>query len=806
MQVLYNQALTHGYIESRSIVSVLTGAAGSGKTHVKHLLFKKKPPVIRISTALMESPFRAVSLTRVDTDDDDWYEIDDDEQCRMIAAALNAGDVPTETAPPESTSQEMAEEQQPQSNDVPHSTDQQQSADQAATTNHTDPLSTSLPQLTTESALISQADQEPDDNGVGEEIVRLMLASSGSKKLLQADRIYLFDTGGQTIFHELLRLFLRRESVTIFVTKLNERLDHHPMIEYYGKDGKPLSQPHPSPLTHEDILKYSFRAVQSQAYTEDDSQETAHSRACTEGESQETTPKLLIVGTHRDKEWWCSESRKQKNEKLIALLAPAFQRMLLYHGEEMKELIFPVDAKYPGRQDQEVAKELRKAILSAMSSLKSHKTPLAWHILEIALRKLAASVSRSILSRQECLRVARKLHLSAEQLNAALYHFMQLNLILYYRELLPHAVFTDPQIVFDKVTELVQYSYTLRCKPDQRTVTRGEMLEFRDEGVVTLKLLKEFPKHYMSNLFSPSDLVCILEHQLIIAHISEGKYFMPSLLLDLPGKQVERHRVEPSSPAAPFVIYFPGGLAPCGIFCALVASLLSPLNPLHWQLLPSPTNPVRPACVARNCIEFQLPDGYPVALIDSYTHYEVHVIAPGIVCSEVCPQIRTTIFQNLDFATKALHYTNLTPKPAFLCEFPEVHVEEESTLAPLTWQQWLFGRRPTEKAAPPPPHIANFSTCNGNRWICSRNPGKAHGELEERHLIWLRAADSSSKFSILYACIEWNIVKYFLFFLQPTATCSQSQPAAPTDSIRVVDRTTHYPSKQMCGDMFTQCR
>ena len=829
MQMLYNQALTHGYIESRSIVSVLTGAAGSGKTHVKYLLFKKKPPVIRISTALMESPVRALSLARIDAEDDDWQEIDDDEQCKIIAAALNAGDIPTEAAS-ESSSQETVAAQQPPSSDAPPSAAEQESAEQTTSADHADPPSTSvvqstttpstqhspLPQVATELASTSQPNQEPDDCGVGEELVRLMLTSSRSKKLLQADRIYLFDTGGQTIFHELLRLFLRRESVTIFVTKLNERLDHHPMIKFYGNEGKPLSQPHPSPLSHEDILKHSFRAVQSQALaeggsretalsqayteggsqetaqshaltdggsqetaqsqalteggsqetaqsqalteggsqetaqsqalTEGGSQETAQSEALTEGGSQDTSPKLLVVGTHRDKEWWCSESRKEKNEKLIALLAPAFQRMLLYYGEGMKELIFPVNAKNPGRQDQEVARELRKAILSAASTVKSHKTPLAWHLLEIALRKLAASMSRSILSRQECLRVARKLHLSVDEFDAALDHLSQLNLILHYRRLLPDAVFTDAQVVVDKVTELVQYSYTLQCKPDKRTVTSGELLEFRDEGVITLKLLKKFRRHYVPDLFSPSDLISVLEDQLIIAHISEGKYFMPSLLLDLPGEQLERHRVEPSSPAAPFVIYFPGGLAPCGVFCALVSSLLSPLNPLHWQLLPSPTNLVRPACVARNCIKFKLPDGYPVALIDSYTHYEVHVFAPDTVCSKVCPQIRTTIFQNLDPAAKAHHYCNLNPTPAFLCEFPEVHVKEESTPAPLTWWQRLLSGQPTEKPVPSP-HIANFSTSNGNLWTCSRNPGKAHGELKERHMIWLRAADSSSKLS-----------------------------------------------------------
>ena len=805
-QTLYSQALKRGYIESRSIVSILTGAAGSGKTHVKYLLFKKKPPVIRISTALMESPVRALSLARIDAEEDYWQEIDDDEQFRIIAAALNAGDIPTEAAS-ESSSQEMVEAQQPPSSDAPPSAVEQETAEQTTSADHADPPSTSvvqstitpstqhppLPQVATELASTSQPDQDPDDNGVGKELVRLMLTASGSKKLLRADRIYLFDTGGQTIFHELLRLFLRRESVTIFVTKLNERLDHHPMIEYYNKEGKPLSQPHPSPLSHEDILKHSFRAVQSQALTEGGSQETAQSQALTDGESQETAqsqalteaesqetaqsqalteggsqetaqsqalteggsqdtnPKLLVVGTHRDQEWRCSESRKEKNEKLIALLAPAFQRILLYYGEGMKELIFPVNAKNPGRQDQEVARELRKAILSAASTVKSHKTPLAWHLLEIALRKLAASMSRSILSRQECLRVARKLHISVEEFDAALNHLSQLNLILYYRRLLPDAVFTDAQVVVDKVTEMVQYSYTLQGQPDTQLAVEGKWLEFRDEGILTENLMTEFPKHYEAGLFTPSDLLNILEYHLIVARTTGGKYFMPSLLLDLPAEAIQKHRTKLVSPAAPLVIHFPDGLAPCGLFCSLIASLLSPLSPLHWELLPSPTNRVKPECVVRNLIKFKLPHGLPgtVALIDSYTHFEVHIAAPEGVCSELCPKIRNVVFQHLATAADAYHYSDFTPESVFLCESAESHAEKE--LASLPWWKKMFTKRTV-----PPPHAATIST-SGSWWTCSLDP-TVHGELEERHKIWFRATCDSGESSTVCDLISGSTV------------------------------------------------
>ena len=699
----------------------------------------------------MESPVRAISFARVNTDDDDeWHEVDDDEQCKMIAEAMAAGDLPTE-AVSEPTSQDRVRAQQPQNSGILSST-AEQSTLQTAEPTFTDPPTTGAvaqnttsslvqhpqpPQMTTMTDLTSELDHaKPDDTGIGDDLVKLIMTSScGRRKLLQADRIYLFDSGGQSIFHELLRLFLRRESVTIFVIKLNERLDQHPMIEYYGNEGKLLNRPRVSPLTHEDILKHSFRAVQSQV--------------CAQSEQQKNTPKLLVVGTHRDKEWWCSENRREKNDKLKALLAPAFQKMLLYYGEGIKELIFPVNTKNPGRQDQEVAKQLRKAILSSVSSLESHKTPLRWHLLEMALRRLAASKRRSILSRQECLQVARQLHLSVEELDAAFDHLSQLNLILYYRKLLPRVIFTDLQVVVDKVTELVKYSYTLQGHPDPQRASGGELLEFRDEGIITLDFLAMFSKHYESSLLSPSDLVSILEHRLIIARVSEGRYFMPSLLLDLPVEHVQQYRVKPSSAAAPLVVHFPDGVAPSGVFCSLVASLLSPLNPLHWELLPNPSasSRVRPACVARNCIKFKLPGRYPgsVALIDAYTHFEVHVSAPGSVCADVCPHIQIEIFRNLTVAAEAMHYSNLAAEVAFLCEFQGTHAEKESDAETVSWWRQLFRKLRTADAAPPP-HAATISTGGSEDWwTCILDPDKAHGKLEPRHTIWRGVTHNTGK-------------------------------------------------------------
>ena len=59
------------------------------------------------------------------------------------------------------------------------------------------------------------------------------------------------------------------------------------------------------------------------------------------------------------------------------------------------------------------------------------------------------------------------------------------------------------------------------------------------------------------------------------------------------------------------------------IFCSLVALLQSSQNSLETVSLSR-------LCLTRNCIKFQLPGGQPgsLTLIDTFTHFEVHVDAP----------------------------------------------------------------------------------------------------------------------------------------------------------------------------------
>ena len=55
-----------------------------------------------------------------------------------------------------------------------------------------------------------------------------------------------------------------------------------------------------------------------------------------------------------------------------------------------------------------------------------------------------------------------------EVLIAAPQYFNDLNIFLYYPSVLPELVFSNPQILLDKVTKLVHFSYSLQaCSPPE---------------------------------------------------------------------------------------------------------------------------------------------------------------------------------------------------------------------------------------------------------------------------------------------------------------------------------------------------
>ena len=731
---IYEEALATGYINTRNSVVVLNGAGGSGKTHVKEAISNRPPPSVRESTALSEDPI-TFSILHVHAFHGLWKVMDKEQQASMLASAMAAMATlkgkwttpPSDSECPSPTTD---------TNLLATSSSGAIPLPPPTTTPTLKPMEPVLPSSPSPplQTRYKEAHHEEPHPVESDFLDRIGRAQATVEEPYNYDLVYLFDTGGQPAFHAILPLFFPLVMFILFVLKLSEKLDHHPMVHFFVR-GKPVGAPYMSPLSHLEIAQHSFCAIQSQMLVEQ--------------RSNKGLPKMMIVGTHRDKEQHCSESIQEKNRKLAEILSPSFKEHLIYRSAEENSLIFPLDAKHRKQKDCKIAAEIRQAITIATSAIESKKTPLSWHVLELALRELAGKLGRGILTRAECITEATKLDISERVLDAALDHFVHLNTILYYRTVLPDVVFIQAQPLMQKMTELIQQTHALRGQiPDKRTPIQGKWLKFRDEGIITLDILESFPDSYLEGVFIAADLIRLMEHKLLVSSIDQSSYFMPVLLPDLSPEEVAQHRVGPDSAIAPLTILFPCDLVPVGLFCSLVSSLLSAATPPQLRLKISPSDRALMECVASNCIKFSLPDNAgSLVLINTLSHLELHLVAPLMEDpTPLCLDLKAKVLASITTATHTMHFDKLVPQCGFLCEASTPHAKVKVTPE----RHWL-GRRvfgdPRQVEVAPPTHPARL--CGGHGWACFLDCARIYGKLEKRHTIWLQDQLSSKYPSLL---------------------------------------------------------
>ena len=105
-----------------------------------------------------------------------------------------------------------------------------------------------------------------------------------------------------------------------------------------------------------------------------------------------------------------------------------------------------------------------------------------------------------VLSMDQCKEIAESLRFRVHEDDVpdALKFLSDYNLIVYYDTILPDIVFTTPQVLLDKVTELTECVYRLAEKKEPsatQRLHRGEYLTMRDEGKVSNSIFKDFPRY-----------------------------------------------------------------------------------------------------------------------------------------------------------------------------------------------------------------------------------------------------------------------------------------------------------------------
>ena len=487
------------------------------------------------------------------------------------------------------------------------------------------------------------------------------------------------------------------------------------MVEYY-ENSECIAAPYQSSYTTEYTLKCLVRSMQSHTIS---------------GKK----PRLAFIGTFLDKIEESGEKLAVKNEKLLKLLTPEFTEQLVFCTVHLNELIFAINAKNPGIYEERVAEQIRSVVES--SPTRNVKIPIWWHILEMTLKQLSDRLHRMVLSMQECLVVAHQLNISSDALVEALKFFHCQHIFLYYPDILPDVVFTSPQVLLDKLTELVREAYIMRGNPSAMQHTSilyssvprsGSWQKFRDQGVVILEFLEKFKKHYIANLFTPPDLLKIFMSHLIITPLSTEEfyrvndftsrsiqYYMPSLLDMLSLMDLENHRAS-SSAADPLLIRFPNGWPRAGVFCCLQVYLIQQLN---WKLL---LKEGKPKLIAQNCVMLSPPNLIcTVTLIDSFSYFEIHIQAEFDTCLKACPKIRKQILTGIDASCKMLRYSSERPHTAFFCP------------CSLT----------SSASAPPQRHAAKLSEKEGSL-RCTVDELVTF-KVDHKYSVWLQDSNSSRK-------------------------------------------------------------
>ena len=738
-QQIYKQEMERGHILLDLDKLLMFGMAGSGKTCSLAALLGLAPPDIRRSTPLMKRPIEVVFM---DVDGEKRWTIRTAGELQDKIAEVIRSRIPQQQTVAQSSGGPASPDQQ-----LPHTTASQSAQPTPKKTSSStsevagkSTASSEKPRAREQQEAEGRLDSLLQSSTVDEGFVSLInKAPSSLLPILRLRQFLVLDSGGQFELLEMMPVFLRGASKFVYVLKLNESLDERAMIRYF-KDGK-LVWEYEAYMTNEASLRQCVRTMRS-----------------LNNKNPDIPPaKMLFLATHRD---MVAQKKlpgvlDNLHKRLREILLPQFREQLIFRKGE--DFVFALNAAKPEKEDKECAESIRECLSEVGEGGEGGKeVPLRWYALYQKLVEVANGLGKKVLPREQCQQVAESMEINYESCGEALNFFDGLNMLFYFPDILPQLVFMEPQMLLDKVSELVEETYHMRQGKKAQPIL-GDKLRFRDYAQVTEKFLGEFKSHYEPPLFTPKELVTLLKGLLVFAEMSEDVYFMPCLLQVVDWEVVEEHRVSGEKALA---LHFPKSGPLMGMFCSTVAYLMSPDNchPCPWRVVQNEAG--APECLRRNVIEFSVSDyAGSVSLVDHFTHFELHLHTHPKKAPQLWKLAHDAVFAGLKKAGETIGYTNNTPVPAIVCP---AHPH------------------------PAKPHPATVD--KDKVWTCSKDSRK-FGDVIEDSIPWMTACATLCKCLEFWqnSCIHSYIRTYF-----PTAAESAT-PSPSSSSPSAVPPTSQPP-------------
>ena len=652
---------------------IFLGTAGVGKSTLMKRLLGEKVKVDfthRTSTQIVEKSVRVVSTAVAEVSDLTWKKIDD----TAVACGLMGQMLLTEH---EMESKEANQTEHTQENHLEEGNASEQAPTQRASTQASvkvqkdKPLSAvkdankQAPEQTvpvSKQNTSKQQDRVPDDSQATEERVpndsqptnstargslnsqqlqssaflRNVLETEGvsgvKKHINNPQTIYLTDSGGQPEFQELLPALVVGPCIFIVVLPLDKDLKEKYEVKYV-RPGEHIR--YSSSLSIEEDLLCSLASIAS-TKNEDKT-------------GKEIKKLVMFVATFIDKVPQMDRQKKLDNIEALVKGTDAYNQGMIVCTPDTRN-VFTINNASDDEAEED-AKKIRAAFQRFAEDFKVC-TPYSWLIFSILVQD---NKYGSVLCYKTCFELAQDCGIKDKREFEAALQFLhrQTGILHYYKEPseLSQIVVRDPQYLFSRVNHLVEETFIT-----QKSVS-GKCIEDFVKGLFKREHYDELTREYSSSELNSDMLLKLLEHiNAVVPLDRDGEsYFMPCAVTHLEPTDTGFSK---SAAIPPLLITFKSGYCPKGLFGSLVACIAR-----------NTTLNLDKSNIHRNQISFTMNQcNLLLRVSPTCIHFEINPGNPVKPLSVLCNGFRKLIFDSIDQACEALHYS-LRPHTDYILSF-----------------------------------------------------------------------------------------------------------------------------------------
>ena len=389
------------------------------------------------------------------------------------------------------------------------------------------------------------------------------------EQLTNSWSLYLTNTGGQMEFQELLPLLVSGPSIFFITFQLHKDLNECFEVEYELSSGE-SSKCYQSSLSILDSILQTLSTI------------AAMGTFVYKGLQKKNVPlkpKVFLIGTHKDlldKKSAATIINHIDSRLQTILKSTSHYRDGVIQFASESQMIFTVSNHDPSNSDfQKIRSAVKKIVERGDYKMKS---PAHWMIFSLVVRQLRNCVE----SYDECFAIAKECGIKdTNEFNEAL-HFIhtKMGLVRYFpHEELKDLVIVDPQILFEKVTELIVETFTF-----ENVINHSNLKVFKNMGIFNLSDFISISSQSGQKL-TPLLFAKLLEYLRIAAQFQQdgvSKYFLPCALTHAQEKQNIHNSTIP-----PLIVTFQCGYCPKGLFGTLITYLINDemKSDFEWELV-----------------------------------------------------------------------------------------------------------------------------------------------------------------------------------------------------------------------------